>query len=168
MLLPAAQLDGAARDLRPLVDHREDLVPERTRIINRLRWHLHELDPTWEPPTRSFDRAKTLDTARTRIAHRDGTVARLARSLVERCATLTAEFKDLEAEIAEKVGVQAPSLLEVPGCGSLTAAKVLGETADSAGSSPKTPSLASTELLHCRCGRRTIPASASAGSGTAS
>jgi transposase len=42
--LPAARLDGASRELRLLVDHREDLVRERTGHINRLRWHLHELD----------------------------------------------------------------------------------------------------------------------------
>jgi transposase len=29
--LPVAQLDGEARELRLLVDHREDLVAERTR-----------------------------------------------------------------------------------------------------------------------------------------
>jgi transposase len=42
--LPVAQLDGLTRELRLLVDHREDLMAERTRCINRLRWHLHELD----------------------------------------------------------------------------------------------------------------------------
>ena len=47
--LPVARLDGPARELRLLVDHREDLVAERTRQINRLRWHLHELDPSWDP-----------------------------------------------------------------------------------------------------------------------
>ncbi len=104
---------------------------ERTRIINRLRWHLYELDPTWEPPTRSFDRAKTLDGARVRLAHRDGTVARLARSLVERCSPHLRRF--------------------------------LARLPMSAASSPKTPSLATTEPLHCLYGPRTIPASASAG-----
>jgi transposase len=128
--LPTAQLDGAARDIRLLVDHREDLVAERTRIINRLRWHLHELDPTWEPPARSFDRAKTIDATALRLQDRDGTVARLARSLLERCRALTVEIKVLDAEISEKVTVQAPTLLDLPGCGSLTAAKILGETAD--------------------------------------
>jgi transposase len=39
--LPVAQLDGPERDVRLFVDHREDLVAERTRIISRLRWHLH-------------------------------------------------------------------------------------------------------------------------------
>lgn len=43
--LPIARLDGVERELRLLVDHREDLVAERTRIISRLRWHLHEIDP---------------------------------------------------------------------------------------------------------------------------
>jgi len=47
--LPTAQLDGPSRELRLLVDYREDLVAERTRIINRLRWHLHELDSGLDP-----------------------------------------------------------------------------------------------------------------------
>lgn len=34
-----------------LVDHREQLVAERTRTINRLRWHLHQLDPDLEHTT---------------------------------------------------------------------------------------------------------------------
>jgi transposase len=42
--LPMARLDGPERELRLLVDYRESLVAERTRLICRLRWHLHELD----------------------------------------------------------------------------------------------------------------------------
>src|SRR5215207_7275606 len=53
--LPLARLDGPDRELRLLVDHRESLVAERTRLICRLRWHLHELDPAWEPKARSLD-----------------------------------------------------------------------------------------------------------------
>jgi len=48
--LPVACLDGESRDLRLLVDHREDLVRERTRVQSRLRWHLHELFPGLEIP----------------------------------------------------------------------------------------------------------------------
>src|SRR5829696_2229406 len=59
--LPAARLDDETRQVRLLVDHREDLIGERTRQINRLRWHLHELDPTWDPPQRSLNRYKQLD-----------------------------------------------------------------------------------------------------------
>jgi transposase len=49
--LPVAKLDGQEREVRLLVDHREDLVGERTRMINRLRWHLHELSPATHQPS---------------------------------------------------------------------------------------------------------------------
>src|SRR5262245_5389220 len=38
------------RDLKLLVDHREDLVDERRRAQQRLRWHLHQLDPSFAVP----------------------------------------------------------------------------------------------------------------------
>ena len=37
---PAAHLDPPAMEIRLLSDHRKDLVAERTRVQNRLRWHL--------------------------------------------------------------------------------------------------------------------------------
>jgi transposase len=54
--LPVATLDGPERELRLLVDHREDLVAERTRHMQRLRWHLLDLGIA-EPGPRSLDRA---------------------------------------------------------------------------------------------------------------
>src|SRR5581483_1681317 len=36
--LPVAMLDGPSREIKLLLDHREDLIEERTRIQNRLRW----------------------------------------------------------------------------------------------------------------------------------
>ena len=47
--LPIARLDGVERELPLLVDHWQDLIGERTCIISRLRWHLHEPDPGWIP-----------------------------------------------------------------------------------------------------------------------
>ncbi|HEY6553956.1 MAG TPA: transposase, partial [Vicinamibacteria bacterium] len=40
--LPRATHEPVLRELKLLVDHREDLVSERTAIVSRLRWHLHE------------------------------------------------------------------------------------------------------------------------------
>src|SRR5829696_7254657 len=45
---PAAHLDERAMEIRLLSDHRMDLVAERTRAQNRLRWHLLELCPELE------------------------------------------------------------------------------------------------------------------------
>ncbi len=128
--LPAAQLDGPAREVRLLVDHREDLVAERTRHINRLRWHLHELDPTWDPPAKSLCRYKHLDATAERLETIDGPVAQIAAELVERIRDITVRERDLEREVTVLVAEQAPTLLARPGVGALTAAKIVAETAD--------------------------------------
>jgi transposase len=49
------------RELRLLVDHRDDLVDERRRAQQRLRWHLHELDPLLGVPAGALDRPVWLD-----------------------------------------------------------------------------------------------------------
>jgi transposase len=54
--LPVAQLEGPAREIKLLLDHREDLVAERTRIQNRLRWLLHDRWPELELPKGCLDR----------------------------------------------------------------------------------------------------------------
>ncbi len=127
--LPTASLDGPERDLRLLVDHRDDLVGERTRTQNRLHWHLHELDPTLELKPGSLDRFKVLDRLAVVCGHHDGTVAEIAAELVERVRALTVRVKELERRIAALVGDLAPTLLQLHGCGALTAAKIVGETA---------------------------------------
>ena len=127
--LPVATLDGPERDVRLLVDHRDDLVATRTQDQNRLRWHLHELMPGGEPAPRALDRGHVLAALDQRLADEPGTVARLARDLVARIRELTATINDLEREIARLAADLAPSLLALTGCGPLTAAKLVGETA---------------------------------------
>jgi transposase len=58
-----------------------------------------------------------------------GTVGRLARELVARCRELTLQIDQLTAGITATVAALAPVLLAIPGCGPITAAKILGETA---------------------------------------
>jgi transposase len=128
--LPAARLDGPERELRLLAAHRDDLVAERTRAINRLRWHLHELDPDWDPPPRTLTRRKSLDAVTARLAGLDGMVARLAADLTARIMALTADAGELEKEITVLARQLAPSLLAVPGAAELTAATIVGQTAD--------------------------------------
>jgi transposase len=116
--------------VRLLVDHRDNLVAEPTRAINRLRWHLHELDPSWQPPARTLWRPKHLRAIGDRLASVDGTVARLARGLVERCRQLSTEIAAIDKELEVVVRPLTPALLEVYGCATITAAKLVGETAD--------------------------------------
>jgi transposase len=127
--LPVASLDGPARQVRLLVDHRDNLVAERTRIQSRLRWHLHELAPTLEVRSRGLGSMRVLDDVDRALDGMTGLVAELARELVGRCRALTGRINELERDLKPLVADLAPSLLAIVGCGTLSAAKLVGETA---------------------------------------
>ena len=130
--LPAAQLDGSARDLRLLVDHREDPVAERTRYHQPSSLAFARSRPDLgSSPVRSFDRARGT-IADAQASARWPVIGPLpARTVASQPhETLSVEVKALEAELTEKVTAKAPSFLDIPGCGGLTAAKIIGETAD--------------------------------------
>lgn len=128
--LPCAQLDEQTLEIKLLLDHREDLVGERTRMQNRLRWHLHDLIPELEIPAGALDRLSWLERIGRRLSRLDQQArVRVARELVRRVRELTRECSRLEAELGRLVRRRAPQLLALQGCGALTAAKILVETA---------------------------------------
>ena len=126
--LAVAHLDETTREIRLLVDHRERIVRERTADQNRLRWFLHELDPDYQPA--SLSRLRTLSRVHAWLATHDSLVAELATELVERIRHATIRATQLETDITRRVEQHTPSLLDIPGCGALTAAKLIGETGD--------------------------------------
>jgi transposase len=127
--LPQACPTGPEHQLRLLLARREDLVAERTRAVNRLRWHLHELDPDLDPARGALNGPTARRQVREFLAGREGIVAEIAGMElddVERACQLIAELtRRIEARAAEL----APDLLEIPGCAGLTAAKIVAETA---------------------------------------
>jgi transposase len=128
--LPMATLAGPERDIGLLVAHRESLVRERTDRICKLRWLLHDIDPELVPGPRTLTRLRTLD----RLADRLGTLGSsvaitICLELIERCREVTVRANALEREISSLVKTHAPKLHEIPGCGELTAAKIIAETA---------------------------------------
>jgi transposase len=127
--LPVAQLEGEARRVKLLVDHREDLVAERTRMQARLRWHLHELMPELDLAPKALNKFCHLDRVAAALAAVDGTVAAIATELVVRIRDVTVRCNQLEREITAIAKLLVPTLLELPGCGPLTAAKIVGEVA---------------------------------------
>ena len=76
----------------------------------------------------SLDRCVVLEALALRLADLR-TVARIATELVARIRELTGAIDRLEREIGALVADLAPILLALPRCGSLTAAKLVGETA---------------------------------------
>jgi transposase len=128
--LPAAHLDEAALQIKLLLDHREDLVKARSEDQCRLRWHLHDLWPELEIPAGALDRIVWLDRIARKLARAEqGTRVAIARELLSETRRRTRRAKELEREVGALVKAQAPGLLALEGCGALTAAKLLAETA---------------------------------------
>jgi transposase len=127
--LPVASHDEVSRELKLLVDRREDLVAQRTSTINRLLWRVHELDPERAPKPRSLDLGKHRRILGDWLATVDGLVAELARDELNDIIRLTEAINILAKRIGERIRQVAPALLAMPGCGELTAAKLVGETA---------------------------------------
>lgn len=128
--LPAAELDEQALEIKLLLDHREDLVSQRTSDQRRLRWHLHDLWPELEIPAGALDRERWLEKVARKLSRREQTArVRVSRELVRSIRERTRREREIEREIAALVDAKAPALTEIPGCGTLTAAKLVAESA---------------------------------------
>jgi transposase len=128
--LPPAHLDEEALELKLLLDHREDLVRARSQDQCRLRWHLHDLWPDLEIPAGALDRMVWLERVARMLARAEqGTRVRVARELVTEIRRRSRRVKELGREIAALVEARAPELLGMEGCGPLTAARLVAETA---------------------------------------
>jgi transposase len=128
--LPTARLAGPELEIRQLGLHRERLLDTRTRLINELRWQLHDLWPDWEIPKRVLIHPAW----QTKVAHRLSRAARtvqvqIARDMIARVRELTRTITGLYEQLAGLVGQDPPQLLAEKGLGVLIAAKLIGEIA---------------------------------------
>jgi transposase len=127
-LSPPRPDERVYREVKLLVDHRDDLVDQRRRIQQRLRWHLFQLDPTYEVPLRMLGRSSHLERVARWLARQDQQLqVRLARELVNSCRQLNRQISELDLQLEQRVRDTAPGLLELPGCAAVTAAKLLAE-----------------------------------------
>ena len=127
--LPVATHEVTSREAKLLVDRREALVNTRTRTTNSLLWRVHELDPARAPKPRSLDLAKHQQALRAWLLTLDGVLAEMALDELEDIIALTVRIKTLERRITALARREVPQLLALLGCGELSAAKLLGESA---------------------------------------
>ena len=102
----------------------------RTRLINELRWQLHDLWPEWEIPKRVLIHHSWQTKIANRLRRAATTVqVQIARDLIRRVRELTRTITELYAQLAGLVAQVAPQLLAENGLGVLIAAKLIGEIA---------------------------------------
>jgi transposase len=130
--LPVAFLDEQAHEIRLLNDYRDQLVNERVRLVNRLRWHLVQVTPELEAQIRPAGligpriRAKvTRGLARLPRT----TQVRVAKATHKRICDIYREEGELLAELNALIEAHCPQLLDEHGCGTVTAAIIIGHTA---------------------------------------
>jgi transposase len=129
---PVAFLDERAMEIRLISDHRNDLVADRTRTINRLRWHLLELCPEIERSLKrgALNSSRALDRLDRRLRKLSaGARVRIAREQIALLRSLNRRIDQLHRELAQLVAAHRPDLLAEQGCGVLTAAILIGHTA---------------------------------------
>ena len=99
----AAGRAGLSRDLKLLVDHRDDLVDERRRTQQRLRWHLHQLDPTFVVPLRMLGRSSHLERVSRWLARRSRSCRCGSHASSSRAAARsTARSRELDQELEQR------------------------------------------------------------------
>ena len=128
--LPRARMAGPEREIALLVDFRAELVVESTKLQSRLRWLLHDIDPELEPAARGLANDGVLVRVGRQLARRDQSVqVRICRRLVRRLRDLCRQIKQIARELAPLVNAHGAGLLQIPGCGVITAARILAEVA---------------------------------------
>ena len=130
--LPVAFLDEQAHEIRVLTDYRDQLIHERVRHINRLRWHLVQIAPELEAQIRPAGLEGPR--IRARVARQLGQLPRspqlrVAKTILKRICEICREEQALLAELKALIEAHCPQLLAERGCGPVTAAIIIGHTA---------------------------------------
>jgi transposase len=129
---PVAHLDERAMEIRLLSDHRAQLVAERTRVINRLRWHLLALIPELERQLGrgAFNQPGNVDRVDRKLRKLVGNArALIAREQLSQLRRLNRQIQDLETRLLKLITAARPQLLAEQGCGPVVAAILIGHTA---------------------------------------
>lgn len=127
--LPVATRDDDSRAIKLLLDRRERLIEQRIATNNRLLWRLHELDPEFRVASRALRHQNHRRTVTVFLESHQGLIAELGRAELADIARLSEEAGHLERRIAVDIRARAPHLLSIRGCGDLSAARIVAETA---------------------------------------
>jgi transposase len=129
---PVAFTDAQAMEIRVLADYRDQIICERTRMINRLRWHLVAIAPDLEAdlgPAALKGPRICARLARQLARLPQSPQLQVAKRLLKRIAEIGREERELLAELTSLIDAHAPQLIAQPGCGTVTAAIIIGHTA---------------------------------------
>ncbi len=129
--LPPFQVHGYCDDLKLLVDHRDQLHAERTRVCNRVHAHLAISHPGYQRTIgRQLTSKRSLTRAEDLVAGCGDLRAELVRDGIARLREIDDQLKSLSKRIDTLVDDTGTTLTEIVGVSSVNAARILGEVGD--------------------------------------
>jgi transposase len=126
--LPPVRLADASRELKLLVEARDDLAAEMTRVRNRLHADLVVIAPGYSAVATNLVADKYRRAIGKLLRRMPGVQAELARGRLARLGELATELRDLDRRISGLVADHP--LRQLWGAGPLVTAKLLGEIGD--------------------------------------
>lgn len=129
--LPMVQQDDGSTELRLLSDHRDNLLIDRTRLINQLHGQMLQIDPGYRARSGALTARRGLHYCRDLVLpEADGvTPTRLliVRQLVGQILRLEEEIATITAALGARVRARRTPVLALCGVGEVIAARLLGE-----------------------------------------
>jgi transposase len=126
--LPPVRMPDRTHEMGLLLEAREDLVVEATRVRNRLHADLVVLLPGYQGTAKNLVTMRSQQAIGQRLRGLTGVQAELARGRLARLRTLDREARTLEARISSLV--KGHPILGLHGVGALTAARLIAEVGD--------------------------------------
>ena len=129
--LPAVQRDDASTELRLLSDQRDNLVAERTRLINQLHAQMLQIGPDYKERSKRLTPRRGVEYCRDLqlpdAAPLIQTRLLIARQLADQVLRLGADIATLTCELTRRVNALGSPLRQLRGLGPLLIARLLGE-----------------------------------------
>ena len=145
--LPAVQADDIGTELRLLSDHRDNLVVDRTRLVNQLHAQLLQVDPSYVARSGPLTRPAGVRYWQDLQLPEAGSIVQtrllVVRRLAARVAQLDTEIREVTAALQRRVAATGTRLTGLAGVGAVVAARLLGEL----GCTPRVRSAAALAAL---------------------
>jgi len=129
--LPRVGIDGIGLQCHLLTEHRQNLLQERGRLVNQLYAQIDGSGEELRPRFRSRNNRRQLRALTTVSLEGLAPIPQLRHGIIKQLAELVLALDDAAAGFTHQLEALAPRvaphLLPIPGCGALTATRIIAE-----------------------------------------